>query len=168
MSHLFFSHSFQVRKYEFETRPAAIESLGQALQLATKVVDAFRAGDERYSHLDEESVGRVEKAVADKRAWLDSRCADLAGLSKTLNPPVLATQFHSERQAFDMVVNPIINKPKPKPPKQDPPPQKEEAKKEDPAAAAGAAGAKDGEEAAKQQQGEQAVNGEQGNNMDLD
>ena len=35
------------RRYEFETRPEAINQFGQCLQLAQKVVDAFKASYER-------------------------------------------------------------------------------------------------------------------------
>merc|ERR1712210_269245 len=39
------------RRYEYETRPEAINQFGQCLQLAQKVVDAYKGGDEKYNHL---------------------------------------------------------------------------------------------------------------------
>merc|ERR1712012_1367728 len=39
------------RRYEFEARPEAINQYCQCLQLAQKVVDQFKGGDEKYNHL---------------------------------------------------------------------------------------------------------------------
>ncbi len=169
---------WQVRKAEFESRPGAIDSLGHALQLAIKAVDQYRAGDEKYAHLDADAIAKVEKTVAEKREWMDQRCSELAGLAKTLNPPVLAAQFLSERQAFEAVVNPVLNKPKPKPPKQEEP-KKEEGKAKEGTEEATTQPGKDGaqqqqqsdeQEQPQQQQGQQPqpVNGDQANHMDLD
>ena len=127
------------RRSEFESRPAAIDALGQRLQLASKSVDAWRAGDAALAHLDKDDVDRVAKMVDEKRRWLEESAAKLSATPKTTNPPILAAQFLTERTAFDAVVNPILNKPKPKPPKE----EKKEEKKEGEKASEGAADAKD-------------------------
>lgn len=115
------------RQSEFELRPAAIEALGRSLQLASKALDAFKAGDEKYAHIDAAEMDKVSKQIAEKRGWMDESIATLAKIPKTANPTILAVQFHNEKSGFDTIVNPIINKPKPKvePPKEEP---KEESK----------------------------------------
>jgi hypothetical protein len=148
----------KVRKKEFESRQAALDALGGSLQMAAKFIDQCKAGDEKYAHLSKEDIDKVAKALSEKREWLDKSCAELSGLDKTINPPVLAAQFYSEKQAFENIVNPVINKPKPKPKVEEPPPvppADEAAKSKDPTAAADA------------EQTEQPVNGEAAN-MDLD
>merc|ERR1712061_512090 len=40
------------RKTEFEGRKAAVESMGHSLQMASKVVDAYKNKDEKYDHLN--------------------------------------------------------------------------------------------------------------------
>ncbi|TRY71201.1 hypothetical protein TCAL_10670 [Tigriopus californicus] len=111
------------RKEEFELRPQAIDLMGRSLQQASKVLDLYNQGDEKFSHIDPAEMDKVVKLVAEKRAWLDENCATLANLPKTVNPPILAVQFHNERQAFENVAMPILNKPKPK---VEPPPQEKE------------------------------------------
>merc|ERR1712098_494512 len=41
------------RRHEFNERPGAINQFGQCLQLAQKAVDSYKAGDEKFSHLDQ-------------------------------------------------------------------------------------------------------------------
>lgn len=49
----------KARRRDFEERPAAIEAISSSLQLSDKAVQAFRGGDERYSHLDPADVEKV-------------------------------------------------------------------------------------------------------------
>jgi len=154
----------KVRKKEFESRQAAVDALGGSLQMAAKFLEAFKAGEERYAHLDAEDAKKVEKTLFEKRTWLDKSCAELSKLDKTLNPPVLAAQFYSEKKSFEDTINPIINRPKPKPPKVEPPADDAASKGK-----TGEAGPNDGVEEAAADQAEQSVNGgESAPNMDLD
>jgi len=111
------------RRQEFEDRPQAINQLGQCLQLAQKAVDAFKGGDEKYSHLDQAEVEKVQKAISEKQDWFNRMCGDLQKLAKTSDPPVLASQFTMEKDTFWHMASNILNKPKPKvePPPQSPP-----------------------------------------------
>merc|ERR1711983_10095 len=88
------------RRYEFETRPEAINQFGQCLQLAQKVVDAFKGGDEKYNHLEAAEVEKVQKAINEKQDWFSRMCADIQKLEKTSDPPVLAAQFMQEKDQF--------------------------------------------------------------------
>merc|ERR1712018_159719 len=117
------------RRQEFNHRPEAINQFGQCVQLAQKAVDSFKAGDEKFNHLDAAEVEKVQKAIAEKQDWFNRMCADVSKLDKTSDPPVLASQFYQEKESFWHMASNILNKPKPKvePP---PPPPAEAAKEE--------------------------------------
>merc|ERR1719264_2042293 len=117
------------RRREFMERPEAINQFGQCMQLAQKAVDSFKAGDEKFNHLDTAEVEKVQKAIAEKQDWFSRMCADVSKLDKTSDPPVLASQFYQEKESFWHMASNILNKPKPKvePP---PPPPTEPAKEE--------------------------------------
>jgi hypothetical protein len=115
------------RKTEFEGRQAGVEALGHSLQMASKTVDLFRAGDELYNHLVPGDVDRVSKLIDEKREWLNKSVASLEKTPKTTNPSILVCQFFSERDAFEAVSRPILNKKKPKVEPPPPSPPKEEA-----------------------------------------
>merc|ERR1711963_1315422 len=102
------------RRLEFDLRPEAINQFGQCLQLAQKVVDAFKAGDEKYNHLDAAEVEKVQKAILEKQDWFSKMCAEIQKLQKTSDPPVLAAQFMQEKDQFWQMGSKILNKPKPK------------------------------------------------------
>jgi len=112
------------RRLEFEERPVAINMMGQCLQLAQKAVDAYRAGDEKYNHLEPGEVEKVQKLIEEKGDWLGRVVAELNNLPKTSDPTTLASQFVQEKESFWHTTSPILNKPKPKvePPKMDPAP----------------------------------------------
>jgi len=114
------------RKVEYETRPRALEALGRSLQLATKALDSYKAGEEKYNHIDRSDMEKVERLIGEKREWLDKNTQLLHGLSKTADPPAgLGTQsIRNEMTGFESLVNPILNKAKPK---VEPPPPKERA-----------------------------------------
>ncbi|XP_014473842.1 PREDICTED: 97 kDa heat shock protein isoform X2 [Dinoponera quadriceps] len=118
------------RKSEFEGRSQALEELGGALQLAKKSLDQIKAAnpkDDKYSHLTEEEVKKIEKAVQEKWTWLEDKRMVLASISRTQQPPITVAQIRAEKQALDNVVIPILNKPKPKaePPKEEKPKDKD-------------------------------------------
>lgn len=157
------------RKQEFEERPKAVDALGKAIQQASKAIDLYRQGDEKYAHIDREEMEKVVKALEEKRAWLDENCATLKALSKTINPPVLAAQFYSERQTLENIASRVLNKPKPK---VEPPPKEEDGGRKNDGSEDKAKGNTNGDPVgdnpaeAKQQSASQAVNGE--GQMDLD
>jgi len=88
----------------------------------------LKAGDEKFSHLDQAEVEKVQKAIAEKQEWFSRQCAEIQKLQKTSDPPVLASQFIQEKESFWHMASNILNKPKPK---VEPPPPAPEEKKED-------------------------------------
>jgi len=110
------------RKSEFEGRKSAIEALGHSLQMASKVVDAYKNKVEQYAHLKPDDIEKVSKLIEEKKTWMDQSCSTLERTDKTTNPPILVCQFYQEQTAFEKICKPILNKPKPKiepPPKED-------------------------------------------------
>merc|ERR1719245_2458716 len=102
------------RRHEFDVRPEAINQFGQCLQLAQKVVDQFKGGDEKYNHLDVAEVEKVQKSINEKQEWFSRMCSEIQKLQKTSDPPVLASQFMQEKDQFWQMASKILNKPKPK------------------------------------------------------
>jgi len=150
--------SVRKRRREFMERPEAINQFGQCMQLAQKAVDSFKAGDEKFNHLDTAEVEKVQKAIAEKQDWFSRMCADVSKLDKTSDPPVLASQFYQEKESFWHMASNILNKPKPKvePP---PPPPTEPAKEEgmETEGKQGGSESKTSEEAPQQKQAEMDV-----------
>merc|ERR1712018_497084 len=110
------------RKSEFEGRKSAIEALGHSLQMASKVVDAYKNKVEQYAHLNPDDIEKVSKLIEEKKTWMDQSCSTLDRTDKTTNPPILVCKFYQEQSAFEKISNPILNKAKPKiepPPKED-------------------------------------------------
>jgi len=126
------------RKVEYETRPKALEALGRSLQLAMKALDSYKAGEEKYNHIDKAEMEKVERLVAEKREWLDKNTQLLHGLNKTAEPPVGTQSIRNEMTGFESLVNPILNKPKPR--VEPPPKEKTDEKKGEENAEAPAAG----------------------------
>jgi len=115
------------RKYESDERPGAMNQFGQCMQLAQKAVDSFKAGDEKFNHLDGVEVEKVQKAIDEKQDWFNRMCADIQKLQKTQDPPVLSSQFIQEKESFWHMASNILNKPKPKVEPPPPPPAEDKA-----------------------------------------
>ena len=77
--------SVRKRRREFMERPEAINQFGQCMQLAQKAVDSFKAGDEKFNHLDAAEVEKVQKAIGEKQDWFSRMCADVSKLVSLLN-----------------------------------------------------------------------------------
>eukprot|EP00055_Hartaetosiga_balthica_P008360 m.30932 g.30932 ORF g.30932 m.30932 type:complete len:833 (+) comp6263_c0_seq1:41-2539(+) len=114
------------RKNEWEARPKAIESLQQAIVHYRKFLNECAAGDEKYTHLSEEDVAKVEGHVDKKEKFLASKLAEQQPLAKSDKPAFKSSELTSAEKELTSLCNPIVNKPKPK---EEPP--KEETSEED-------------------------------------
>ncbi|KAG7161728.1 97 kDa heat shock protein-like [Homarus americanus] len=103
------------RRREREDLPAAFESLLSSVQLARKATEQFRQDDEKYNHLDGAQVEKVEKAIGEKQEWVDKNLGTITSTPLHVDLPITASQVRSEKGTFEALVNPIMNKPKPKP-----------------------------------------------------
>ena len=95
--------------------PKAFQDLMASLQLASKVCEQYRGGEEKYDHLDSAEVEKVEKAVQDKRVWAEQQMGAVSATSNYKPTPISSAQVRSETSSFEALVKPIITKPKPKP-----------------------------------------------------
>ncbi|XP_038213735.1 heat shock 70 kDa protein 4L isoform X2 [Zerene cesonia] len=102
------------RRLEFELRPGALDDFALAIQLTNKAVDLYRSGDAKYSHLSEADIQKVCEASKSALNWLEGARQALAHAPRHLPPPHTTHQIRQERQSFENIVNPILNKPKPK------------------------------------------------------
>ncbi|XP_034934866.1 heat shock 70 kDa protein 4L isoform X2 [Chelonus insularis] len=110
------------RQSEFEGRQYALNDLASALQLAKKNYEQIKASygkDDKYSHLTEEDIEKLNKAIQEKWSWLEEAYSVFASTPRTQLASITVVQIRSMKQALDSTVSPIINKPKPKaePPK---------------------------------------------------
>lgn len=74
-----------------------------ALQLARKGLDQIRtAKDDKYSHLTDEEVTKVDKTVEEKWNWLEEKRVQLMNTLKTQQPPVTVAQIRAEKQVIKL------------------------------------------------------------------
>ncbi|XP_061558352.1 heat shock 70 kDa protein 4a [Phycodurus eques] len=111
------------RAMEAEERPRAFEELGRQVQMYMKILNAYKAKDEEYTHLDELEVTSVEKQVNDAMAWMNNKMNLQNNKDLTLDPVVKVSEIHAKSKELYSACNPVLSKPKPKP-KVDPPKEK--------------------------------------------
>ncbi|XP_053599768.1 97 kDa heat shock protein isoform X2 [Plodia interpunctella] len=102
------------RRLEFELRPGALDDFSLAIQLANKAIDLYKAGDAKYAHLTESDMQKVSEAAASAHSWLEKARQTLTQTPPHQAPPHTTHQIRQERQNFENLINPILNKPKPK------------------------------------------------------
>nr|XP_032512201.1 heat shock 70 kDa protein 4 isoform X1 [Danaus plexippus plexippus] len=102
------------RRLEFELRPGALDDFALAIQLTNKAIDLYRSGDAKYCHLSEADIQKVCEACGNALQWLEAARGALAHAPRHVQPPHTTQQIRQERQNFESIVNPILNKPKPK------------------------------------------------------
>lgn len=74
-----------------------------------------RAKEQRFAHITDEEVKKVEQAVLASYNWLEQTRNQLSAAPKHLPPPITVAQIRQERLNYDNIVNPVVNKPVPKP-----------------------------------------------------
>ncbi|KAJ4929674.1 hypothetical protein JOQ06_018696 [Pogonophryne albipinna] len=109
------------RYVEANERPKAFEELGRQIQVYMKIVEAYKAKDELYDHLDELEVTRVDKQVKDAMVWMSSKMNQQNNQDLTLDPVVKIGEIHAKIKELYSACNPVLSKPKPKvePPKEE-------------------------------------------------
>jgi len=108
------------RYLEAQERPLAYEEFGRSLQMARKAFEMYSNKDEKYDHIEPADMEKVRKAIEEKQAWYEHNINAQNRRPLTDPPVVFVQQIRSEKEAFDRLVLPILNKPKPK--KEPPPP----------------------------------------------
>ncbi|XP_013872294.1 heat shock 70 kDa protein 4a isoform X2 [Austrofundulus limnaeus] len=109
------------RYVEANERPKAFEELGRQIQKYTKIIEAHKAKDEQYDHLDELEVTRIDKHVNDTMAWMNSKMNQQNSQDLALDPVVRVGEIQAKAKELYSSCNPVVSKPKPKvePPKEE-------------------------------------------------
>lgn len=101
------------RKYEFEMRPKLFEEFSSILQLGQKFVEKCKQDDSNYAHITPDEINMVQNAIDDKSKWVNETRIELSRLQQHENPTISINQIIAEKQNFEKVINPIIQKPVP-------------------------------------------------------
>ncbi|XP_038148008.1 heat shock 70 kDa protein 4a [Cyprinodon tularosa] len=109
------------RYMEAEERPKAFEELGRQIQMYMKIIEAYKAKDEQYEHLDELDVTRVKKQVNEAMAWMNTKMNQQNSQDLTVDPVVKVGEIKSKTKELYASCNLVVTKPKPKvePPKEE-------------------------------------------------
>lgn len=103
------------RYRQFEERPAAVESLRKSIQVWK---DLAASVDPKYEHIPAEDRAKVTAECERKTEWLNKQLKLQDTKPKHVDPVVLVADLKREQSALDSLAAPIMNKPKPKPPKE--------------------------------------------------
>lgn len=121
----------ELRKFESEARPIAIQNLQTAL---TTFEENALSTDDKYSHIDQADKNKILEKVREIREWLNHVMEKQNQVAVYLPPVVLSHEIQSKVSDIDRLATPILNRPKPKPKVEAPKPA-EQPKPEEPKAA---------------------------------
>ncbi|MEQ2197205.1 hypothetical protein XENOCAPTIV_025367, partial [Xenoophorus captivus] len=91
------------RYMEAEERPKAFEELGRQIQMYMKIVEAYKAKDEQYDHLDELEVTRVDKQVNEAMAWMNTKINQQNSQDLTVDPVVKVGEIKSKAKENELL-----------------------------------------------------------------
>ncbi|XP_038201235.1 heat shock protein 105 kDa isoform X2 [Arvicola amphibius] len=104
----------KVRFQEAEERPKVLEELGQRLQHYAKIAADFRGKDEKYNHIDESEMKKVEKSVSEVMEWMTNVMNAQAKRSLDQDPVVRTQELRAKVKELNSVCEPVVTQPKPK------------------------------------------------------
>uniref|UniRef100_A0A3P8Z7Y8 Heat shock protein 4a n=1 Tax=Esox lucius TaxID=8010 RepID=A0A3P8Z7Y8_ESOLU len=104
----------QDRYNEAEERPKAFDELGKHIQQYMKIVEAYKAKEEQYEHLDELEMLKVDKQVNDAMIWMNSKMNAQSKQDLTKEPAVKVREIQAKTKELNAACNPTVSKPKPK------------------------------------------------------
>ncbi|XP_052023936.1 heat shock protein 105 kDa isoform X2 [Apodemus sylvaticus] len=104
----------KVRFQEAEERPRVLEELGQRLQHYAKIAADFRGKDEKYNHIDESEMKKVEKSVNEVMEWMNNVMNAQAKRSLDQDPVVRTQEIRAKVKELNNVCEPVVTQPKPK------------------------------------------------------
>ncbi|XP_047723570.1 heat shock protein 105 kDa isoform X2 [Prionailurus viverrinus] len=104
----------KVRFQEAEERPKMFEELGQRLQHYAKIAADFRNNDEKYNHIDESEMKKVEKSVNEVMEWMNNLMNAQAKKSLDQDPAVRAQEIKAKIKELNNTCEPVVTQPKPK------------------------------------------------------
>ncbi|XP_036985466.1 heat shock protein 105 kDa isoform X2 [Artibeus jamaicensis] len=104
----------KVRFQEAEERPKMFEELGQRLQHYVKIAADFRNNDEKYNHIDESEMKKVEKSVNEVMEWMNNVMNAQATKSLDQDPVVRSQEIKAKIKELNNTCEPVVTQPKPK------------------------------------------------------
>ncbi|XP_008271748.3 heat shock protein 105 kDa isoform X2 [Oryctolagus cuniculus] len=104
----------KVRFQEAKERPKMFEELGQRLQHYAKIAADFRNKDEKYNHIDESEMKKVEKSVNEVMEWMNNVMNAQAKKSLDQDPVVRAQEIKAKIKELNNACEPVVTQPKPK------------------------------------------------------
>ncbi|XP_015261018.1 PREDICTED: heat shock protein 105 kDa [Gekko japonicus] len=109
-----FGTPIAIRYQEAEERPRLLDELGNAVQHYARITDEYRNKDEKYNHIDETEINKVEKCVRETMEWLSNVINAQAKQSLDQDPIVRANEIKGKLKELHNVCEPIVTQPKPK------------------------------------------------------
>lgn len=91
-----------------------LEELGQRLQHYAKIAADFRGKDEKYNHIDESEMKKVEKSVNEVMEWMNNVMNAQAKRSLDQDPVVRTHEIRAKVKELNNVCEPVVTQPKPK------------------------------------------------------
>uniref|UniRef100_A0A8C3JUI2 Heat shock protein 105 kDa n=1 Tax=Calidris pygmaea TaxID=425635 RepID=A0A8C3JUI2_9CHAR len=104
----------EMRYQEAEERPKLFEELGHRLQYYATIAGEFRNKDEKYIHIDEMEMMKVEKCVSEVVEWMNNAVSAQAKKSLDQDPAVHSSEIKAKLQELNNVCEPVVTQPKPK------------------------------------------------------
>ncbi|XP_053791188.1 heat shock protein 105 kDa isoform X2 [Vidua chalybeata] len=104
----------EMRYQEAEERPRLLQELGHRLQYYATIAGEFRNKDEKYIHIDEMEMMKVEKCVSEVVEWMNNAVSAQAKKSLDQDPAVLSSEIKAKLQELNNVCEPVVTQPKPK------------------------------------------------------
>ncbi|XP_062423135.1 heat shock protein 105 kDa isoform X2 [Rhea pennata] len=104
----------EMRYQEAEERPRLLEELGRRLQYYATIAGEFRNKDEKYIHIDEMEMMKVEKCVGEMVEWMNNAVSAQAKRSLDQDPAVHSSEIKAKLQELNNICEPIVTQPKPK------------------------------------------------------
>ncbi|XP_010185570.1 PREDICTED: heat shock protein 105 kDa isoform X2 [Mesitornis unicolor] len=104
----------EMRYQEAEERPKLLEELGHRLQYYATIAGEFRNKDEKYIHIDEMEMMKVEKCVGEVIEWMNNAVSAQAKKSLDQDPAVHSSEIKAKLQELNNICEPVVTQPKPK------------------------------------------------------
>ncbi|XP_036260252.1 heat shock protein 105 kDa isoform X2 [Molothrus ater] len=104
----------EMRFQEAEERPKLLQELGHRLQYYATIAGEFRNKDEKYIHIDEMEMMKVEKCVSEVVEWMNNAVSAQAKKSLDQDPAVHSSEIKAKLQELNNVCEPVVTQPKPK------------------------------------------------------
>ncbi|XP_030311319.1 heat shock protein 105 kDa isoform X2 [Calypte anna] len=109
-----FGTPIEMRYQEAEERPKLLEELGHRLQYYATIAGEFRKKDEKYIHIDEMEIMKVEKCVSEVAEWMNNAVSAQAKKTLDQDPAVHSSEIKAKLQELNNVCEPVVTQPKPK------------------------------------------------------